>query len=82
MNNVSMLFSELAEIENEMESLELGDQVKVLNSLDAHHNRVWEDILTYEPVSEEAAELMFLMLLNKLCDRAERGEPRSKSRRN
>ncbi|MEL7430830.1 MAG: hypothetical protein AAFN43_12645 [Pseudomonadota bacterium] len=73
MTMVSM-FKELGRIEKAMEEHCNQLTVDELETLDSSHDEAWDVILGYEPPNAELRELMLLMLLDKMEDRAREGE--------
>lgn len=74
------LFKELQQVEDGMDGLIDNQSVTQLNRLDQRYEMLWDEILSIEPENDDMAELMLLMLLDKMETMAERGEVCAKVR--
>ena len=72
--SVSLLFKRLANLELQMEEPSVAPNADRLDILDRSYDDAWNDILTHSPQNSEHAELMLLLLLDKMSERAARGE--------
>lgn len=73
MTMVSM-FKELRRIEKAMDEHCNQLTADEMETLDSSHDLAWDMILAYEPPNAELRELMLLMLLDKMEERAHEGE--------
>ncbi len=72
--SISPLFKRLNEIETQMDKPAVLASSERLDILDRSYDDAWNDIFNYSPQNSDLAELMLLMLLDKMADRAENGE--------
>ena len=73
MTMISM-FEELANVEREMLQSPRLLTEEALERLDKRHEQAWNLIFAYEPPNNELRELMLLMLLDQMEDKAGAGE--------
>lgn len=78
--SVSSLFAELAETEKQIAFAEVENRAEDLTRLDTQYEQIWADILRYQPASSDIAELMLVLLLDKLIDCTNRGESHAQLR--
>jgi len=74
MTKMTALFAELARLDEQMSGENAHLTVRELTALDEKHTAVWDEIIDYRPANKEIAELMALMLLDKMQTMAARGE--------
>ncbi|MDJ0613950.1 MAG: hypothetical protein QNJ29_09745 [Rhizobiaceae bacterium] len=74
MTKMTALFAELAKIDEQMSVVNPHLSVTELTRLDDRHAELWEEIVAHKPSSKATAELMTLMLLDKMQVMAARGE--------
>lgn len=60
------LFNELNRIEGRIEISSASMAAEELNELDAKYLDTWDQILAYQPETDQMTELMLLMLLDKM----------------
>ena len=74
MTKMTALFAELASLEKQMAENNSAFSVSELTQIDDRHTQVWEEIIAYKPANKELAELMVLLLLDRVQSMAARGE--------
>ncbi len=74
MTKMTALFAELATLDKQMAEENADMSIRQLTNLDDRHTQVWGEIIAYKPANKEIAELMVLMLLDRMQAMAARGE--------
>lgn len=74
MTKMTALFAELATLDRQMATESSKFSINELTKIDDRHSQVWAEIIAFRPANKELAELMVLMLLDKMQAMAARGE--------